>query len=533
MNNPQPNRYIKIPLILSLVGVIALILSALVKGAMALNMFTPENPDSITLALSISGAITILGLMVYAMLAPDAVRIFLSGRQARYGSNALVLILAFVGIIFVANYLAFNNPKDLVDMTEDKQNTLSPEMVTALVSLPAKMTGTAYYSQTPSDEAQQLLENMKTNSKGNFDYRFVDPVANPLAAKSDGVTGDGKIVLGMGGRKEIADYADETEILRAMNRLINPEARTVYFLTGHGERDTNASGATGMRRAFETLKNKNYTVKTLNLLAENNIPADARAIIIAGPTQPLSIGEVGTLNQYTQRGGALIIMEDPVPLTDFGDLPDPLAESLERVWGIRLRNDFVIDTASTTYQNAIGASYSPTHPVTNAMTLVSILPLARSIEVSSQASESIILTPLVQTDPNSQAWGETDFTALEESSASVGLDPVADTAGPLILVVAGENLTNAGRVVVFGNSVFATDDGFDAYGNGDLFVNAVDWAAGDDTPVDITIRPATQRTFNAPSQITWIAILLGSVCILPAMVLGAGIAAWISRKRRG
>jgi len=51
--------------------------------------------------------------------------------------------------------------------------------------------------------------------------------------------------------------------------------------------------------------------------------------------------------------------------------------------------------------------------------------------------------------------------------------------------------------------------------------------------VDITIRPPTQRTFLPPGGLKWLAILLGSVCILPGIVLGAGIAAWVSRKRRG
>jgi ABC-type uncharacterized transport system involved in gliding motility auxiliary subunit len=533
MKNPQQNRYIKIPLIASLIGILAVILLGLVKAVIALNMFTPNNPESISLALSISAAITVLGLAIYAIMAPDAVRAFLSGRQARYGSNALVMILAFVGILVIANYLAIKNPKDLVDMTEDKTNTLSPEMVTALQNLPGKMTATAYYSQTPRDTAQTLLDNMKAKSKGNFDYSFVDPVKKPIDAKNDGATGDGKIVLKMNGQKEIADYADESEILRAMSRLLNPEARTIYFLVGHGEHDTNAAGPTGLSRAFETLKNKNYTVKTLNLLAEKSVPADARTVIIAGPAKPLDSEEVGVLNQYVQQGGSLVILEDPLPLTEFGDTPDPLAESLERVWGIRLRNDFVVDTATTSIQNAIGANYNPIHTITNAMTLATIFPLARSIEVSKSPVEGITLTSLVETDPNSQSWGETDFSALQQANASVGLDPAADTPGPLTLVASGENTTTKGRVVVFGNSIFVTDDGFDAYGNGDLFVNAVDWAVGDDTPVDITIRPATQRSFVPPGQLQWLAILLGSICVLPGVVLGAGVAAWVSRKRRG
>ena len=532
MKQQNQNRYNKIPLIISLISLVAAVLLALVKGTMALGMFTTENPDAINLALSISAGVTILGLAVYAMLAPDSVRNFLTGRQARYGSNALVMILAFVGIILVANYLVYKNPVEPLDLTEDKQNTLSPQMIAALELLPEKMTAVGYYSQTPRDDAQQLLENMKVKSNGNFDYRFVDPVADPLSAKNAGVTGDGKIVLTMSGRSEIADYADESELLRAMNRILNPEARTVYFLAGHGEKDINGSGTTGMSRARETLESKNYTVKTLNLLADNRIPDDAKAVIIAGPMQPLSPSEVGLLNKYAQQGGTLIVMEDPIPFTDFGDAADPLADSLERIWGIRLRNDFVVDTASTTVQYAIGASYNPSHAVTNTMNLVTIFPLARSIEVSTQLSEGRSQTSLVETSPDAQAWGETDFSALDQSNATVQLDP-GDTAGPLTLVAASEELATNGRVIVFGNSAFANDDNFDAYGNGDLFVSAVDWAAGDDTPLDITINEPTQRTFLPPGQIQWLAILLSSVCILPGLVLGAGVFAWLSRKRRG
>lgn len=524
----------KTSLIIALVGLAAVILAALVKMTMALNMFTPANPDAINLTLSISAAVMLIGLAVYAMLAPDAVRNFLTGRQARYGSNALVMILAFAGIIIVANYLGFKNPMEPVDLTEDKQNTLSPEMINVLENLPEKMTATAYFSQTPRNEAQTLLDNMKASSNGNFTYQFVDPEAKPVEAKNAGVTGDGKIVIRLGDRSEIADYADESEILRAINRLLNPEQRTVYFLAGHGELDIEGSGQTGMATARQTLENKNYAVKTLYLLADNRIPDDARVLIIAGPKQPISPVEVGLLNKYVNNGGALVIMEDPTPLTEMADKEDPLADSLQRVWGIRFRNDFIVDTASTSIQNAVGASYNPSHPVTNAMTDYTIFPMARSIELSNAPAEGLpSLTSLVETSPEAESWGETDFSVLEQNNASVALDPGKDTPGPLILVAAGENTKTDGRLVVFGNSVFASDEGFDAYANGDLFINAVDWAAGNDAPIDITVKPATQRTFTPPGQIQWVAILLGSVCILPGIVLGAGAAAWYTRKRRG
>ncbi len=58
-----------------------------------------------SLALQISLALIIIGLALYALLDPDKIRQLLTGRQARYGSNALILVLAFIGIVVVINYL--------------------------------------------------------------------------------------------------------------------------------------------------------------------------------------------------------------------------------------------------------------------------------------------------------------------------------------------------------------------------------------------------------------------------------------------
>ncbi len=123
----------------------------------------------------------------------------------------------------------------------------------------------------------------------------------------------------MGDRKEIVAFASETEILKGMLRLLNPGNNVVYFLTGHGERDIEQAGEASMTRAKTTLESKNYTVKTLNLLAENQIPEDASLIVIAGPLQPVSEEEVNLLKDYLANGGSLIVMEDPTALTEFGD----------------------------------------------------------------------------------------------------------------------------------------------------------------------------------------------------------------------
>lgn len=519
-----------IGLVLTILAALGLVISGILRGLMALALFTPSSPEWVNNALIISAALILAGLGLYAIAEPQKVSRFLAGRQARYGSNTLVMSLAFLGILIAANVIAYQNQQTW-DITEDKQHTLAPETLRALAMLPEQVTVTAFYSANmamSAEDARKLLQDFQNNSKGKFSFTFIDPVQNPVAAKEAGITGDGKIVLRMGDRKEIVSYASETELVRALIRLITPEQRTVYFLTGHGEADPEGNGQRSILRAAQALKDKNYTVKTLNLAAERKIPEDARAVIIAGPLKPLLDEEVAVLKTYLENGGALILLQDPAPLTDFGDAPDLLGEYLRQNWGIALDNDLIFDLSSNQPLMAITATYNVQHPITRGLNMIAVLPQAQSLSIPDQP-ENITQTSLVQTAQSS--WGETDFEALKNNKAQ--FDPQTDKKGPLTLAVAAENSKTNGKVVVVGNSIFIQDNFFDSYGNSDLFLNAVDWAAQQQDLINITPRTPRQRTFIIPSQWQWVSIFLASVCFLPGLIVIAGVATWLARRKRG
>jgi ABC-type uncharacterized transport system involved in gliding motility auxiliary subunit len=532
-NKTPAARYAFIGLILSLLACVSTGLIGAAKGMIAAKMF-PELGEiaGLNLALQISIGLLIIGLAAYAIMAPDSVRRFFTGRQARYGSNSLILTVAFVGILFVINMLAFQNPDFLGapwDMTEDKSNTLAPETLQALATLPDKVSATAFYTASLNPaSAEELLVKFKNNSDGKFDFRFVDPDLDPLAAREAGITGDGKIMLQMGETKEIASYAGETELTRALIRIISPEPRTVYFLEGHGEPTLDASGELNFSTAKSTLESKNYTVNSLNLLATNEIPEDALAIIVGGPMKPLTDAEVGLLKEYVDAGGSLVVMEDPTIMTEFGDSPDPLAEYLINDWGITLNNDVVIDLMNT--QNPLQAVSSQIgyHPITQNMTqnYIVILPQARSMVISG-AVENITQTPILLT--TEQSWGETELKADTQPE----FDPEKDIAGPLNLAIALESNVTGGRVVVFGNSIFATNEGFDALGNGNIFINSVDWAAEQEDLIELTPRETSTRMFLAPDNLTFLFIIIVTVLVLPGLVVFAGVSAWLARRKRG
>jgi ABC-type uncharacterized transport system involved in gliding motility auxiliary subunit len=178
---------------------------------------------------------------------------------------------------------------------------------------------------------------------------------------------------------------------------------------------------------------------------------------------------------------------------------------------------------------AAATFYDASHPITvNMNNLVSFYPFARSLSIG-ETAQGTTLSQLVRT--NERSWGETDFASISQGG-QVGRDD-NETLGPLTLAAAGENPATRGRVVVFGTSEFATDQLFDRLGNGDMFVNSVDWAAEKENLASITPKNTVQRTFTPPSQLYGIVILLTAIFIIPGLIVLGGVSTWLGRRRQG
>ncbi len=480
-----------------------------------------------TLALQISLGLTIIGLALFAVLDPGRVRTAFTGRQARYGSNTLVMILAFIGILVVINLVIFNHSKRW-DLTQDKSHTLAPETLQTLNKLPQPVTALAFYSNNvSSDSTRSLLEDFKASSGGKFNYKFINPDQDPVAAHNASITQDATVVVEMGQQKAQLTSITETDLTAALIRLANPGERIVYFLSGHGELGLSGTANQAISQVKSTLETKNYTVKELALLVDRQIPADALAIIIAGPLKPVSTDEVKLLQAYLDKGGSLVVMEEPTFLTQFGNSPDPLADYLSQNWGVTLGNDMIVDLTANPPSVAVANEYG-SHVITSKLNnTVTIFPTCRSVQT--KPVEGITQTILVKT--STRSWAETNLTDLQNNI--VAFDQNTDLAGPVPLAVAAENSTNNGRVVVFGDSEFASDAYFSSYGNGDLIINSIDWAAKEDQLINLTPKQTTQRILIPPQNFTLGMVFLGFVIGLPGLVIFSGILVWVQKKRRG
>jgi len=146
---------------------------------------------------------------------------------------------------------------------------------------------------------------------------------------------------------------------------------------------------------------------------------------------------------------------------------------------------------------------------------------------------------LAKTSPKS--WAETDLESLfQKSQVSLTAE---DLPGPVSIAVAltakveGEKqeseepgVSGKGtKVVVFGDSDFIDNLSITRMFNGDLFLNTVNWLAGEEEL--ISIRPkATRgsRVTMTPQQTR--DIFYFSVLILPEALLLLGLAIWWRRR---
>jgi ABC-type uncharacterized transport system involved in gliding motility auxiliary subunit len=239
--------------------------------------------------------------------------------------------------------------------------------------------------------------------------------------------------------------------------------------------------------------------------------------------------EVTSLSDYLDKGGGLLVMDEPSVPQPGQDQPDPLRSYLETRWGLRLDDDLVVDLASSVPLAGISGSYGD-HAITTRMrNLGSVYPSSRSIEVMPLEDTSIAQTSLVLTGDRS--WGETDLVAFQDRN-ELSYDAGKDKQGPLVLGATATDSSDDARVVVFGDSDFATNRYFFEIGNGDMAVNSLDWAAGQENLISLTPKASTQRFVTPPSAQTASAIFLLTIILMPGGVVLMGVITWWNRRQR-
>jgi ABC-type uncharacterized transport system involved in gliding motility auxiliary subunit len=513
----------------ALAGVIGLIL--LIFGLLGY-FFTGGNFAKFYIFINIfCGLLAIIGWIVSSRGSFGAM---MGKRTTRYGANAVVYSLAFIGLLVAINYLgiAYNTK---FDMTAEKVFSLSPQSVHVVKELkqPIKLIGFVQNGHSPVAEA---LYQEYAYASPKVSFQLVDPVHNPELAERYKVSVNNTTHIQYGNQGTNVTDLSEQAITNGILKVIKSANRTVYFAYGEGEADPNDSQtANGFSQFQNALEGENYQVKRILLAAQPKVPDDCNVLIIAGPTRPLLPHEIDAINDYLKRGGRVLVMLRP-PRPDQAFDESALVK-LVGDWGVRAGHDVVVDQVVRLFAGpALGldpivSTYGP-HPITASFDKQTVFPMTRSIEAIDPPKPGLIFTPLAKTGDSS--WAETNLTNIFEKQ--VAAFTKSDTRGPITVAAAvTANLKQMGmgegeaRLVVFGDTKFADNHYINNFFNRDFIMNSVDWLAGEANA--ITIRPRTLRASRFDLTIgEFDVVFVLSVLLLPEVLLILGMAVWWERR---
>src|SRR5947209_355854 len=524
--------------ILSLIGWLG---TALVFVAVAIRFGLPAK-DQYAYYLAWAGLVCVLAYTLGQWR--DIAKVF-GRRQARYGTLAGVSILVVLGILFAINYIGAKKKKRW-DLTANKQFSLSDQTRNVLAKLDAPMQIVAFPMETDTQRYQDQLNEYQQASK-RITTEFVDPDKKPAVARQYQVTAYNTIVFNYKGRTERITSDAEQDITNAIIKVVSGQQRKVYFTQGHGEHDTTSSERDGYNGVAGGLGKENYTVDKLVLAQAGSVPDDASVVVVAGPRTDFFAPEIDALKKYLAKGGKLLLEIDPPDRPDSPPLTNLIA--LAHDWGVDLGNDIVVDVSGM--GRLIGASEAvpvaappyPAHPITQRFSLLTAYPLARSASPASGGVNGHTAQAIVETGPRS--WAETDLKGVLESKP-VEYNEGKDKKGPVAIASAvSAAVTDAAatkpadggndaakpetRVVVFGDSDYASNSALGIQGNRDLFLNTIGWLSQQENLISIRPKEADDRriTMTAAQQ-TNLNVL--SVFIIPACIFGAGVYTWWRRR---
>jgi ABC-2 type transport system permease protein len=453
-------------------------------------------------------------------------------------ASAAAVVAACV-IVLVANIALYRHDRHF-DLTRTARFTAPQELRDVVAALPRDVTITYFYNAGDA-YASEALEALQVLARRHphFRVRGVDLDTSPEIARDYGIRSYNTMVIEQEGRRvQVENTVDLRQLAYGMLRAERVRTETVCLIAGHGEPvdqehhthfshvetmqgeqvpgagDILEGPAEGLDRFRLALTQFGYSDRNIVPATLTAIPEDCAVLADFGPRRPWAPGEAGLLRAYLARGGRAMLLLDP------GSPISPELSAVLKETGITFEDGTVIDPLNHygTDEDRIAIPYYPPHPIT-AQLAMTVLPRARSL---------VLAAPPPDVTETALSTSSKDSYHRDAGSSEGG-------RGPAILAAAlqgrwpGSTADRPFRLVVVGNSAFATNAYFPAASNGEFAIAAIRWLAGDtDAPQVKPESYALPKIVLTHRQMQVVFVLVE--LLLPLSVMLAGVLVWRSRR---
>ncbi len=460
----------------------------------------------------------------------------LVSRQGKIGAGSMVMASTLIGIVVILNAISFQGFHRF-DVTGAAQFTLTSQTKDILKGLTAPVKAITFLTPTDTTGIGTYIISLMTeyqNYTDKFTFQVIDPDEHPDQARQYGITQYETVAFESGSHRQLVppqDIATEAEhaFTSAILQVTGTIQKKIYFLTGHSEANISSTNSDGYSKVRNGLRDNLYQVDTLDLLFTPAIPKDCAVLVVAGPREQLSDNETAIIQSYLATGGAAMFLLNP------GGVPAGTGSLLSK-WGVDIADGTVIDPTSY----AAPSMDSPSVPRIRDFFGLTVAYFPGSLALVPQEKPQGVFDVTALLWTSKDAWLEKDFTPGKAPVFDDGKDLKGPLAlGVLITPTPPPTPTSATapmpptppdtRIIIMGDSDFASDQHFYNGNNGQLFVQAVNvLAEGKEViSIDRKVMPF-RRLVTGPETTSF--IQYSSVGLVPMLVLLAGGIVWWRRK---
>lgn len=445
-----------------------------------------------------------------------------SYRRLRYSTKMFIEYMSVAVFLILLNILAvqFNTR---IDLTKRKIYTLSSYTMKVLKQLEKRIKGQVrmiafYETGYPDREKIEDLLECYSLSSNKIKVEMIDPDKNPGMARRYDIRVYGITVVQYGNKAIRVQGVSEEKITNALIRIMEERGKVIYFLQGHGEGSIDGLTKADYVTAVNALRDEGYTVRELSIYESGKIPEDCDVLVVDGPRKDLFEQEIKIIDRYIKRGGAVLFMIDPGHCDNL--------VGYFRNWGVDLGKNEIVDPVSKLFGGDLTmpviTSFQRRHEITKDFRLPTLFPGARTVRMLKSSKKKINVVELAYTNPNCGA--EVDF-----KSGKFIFDPGKDLKGALPIAVAVQEGSKNIRMVIVGDSDFATNAAIRFSGNRDFFVNIINWLARREA--FISIRPKSAGTGDLViTQRTGNIYFILSMLVFPLIIALIGGVVWFHRR---
>jgi ABC-type uncharacterized transport system involved in gliding motility auxiliary subunit len=433
------------------------------------------------------------------------------------------LFVAVAVVVLAGVQLVAERTERAFDLTAERSLSLTRESqrIAQHVRRPVHITAFLRRTEGGRSEAAGLLDRFRRESR-RISYRVVDPDDSPgEASRLDIDPLVGGLAMVMGRQVERAPTVTEQDVTAALARLERGRAATVCALAGHGEPALDSTVSDGLSVAAELLHQNGYRLQSVDLLVEPAVPNTCDAVLLVRPTAPLGEGE-RAISAFLAAGGRAVVLTDPVSTVDVNSMLQPYGLGIDR--GIVVERDPDSHLPGDTITPVVH-TYRDASPVARRLP-PTLFPGVQRVTTSSDAQRGLSVA----------GFARTSAASFLSRQAQPAFDPTRDEKGPIVVAAAADRSRTEGgkvtrtRVVVTGDSDFASNAFIREAGNSRLLVQALDWATLQEDLVSVSANLPSLRPL-ALTDARRRYLLFLTAAVIPGLFLLGGTMVWAVRRR--